>query len=220
MLYGPEKVREIARSLLPSTRRRHARESAARLKRTTRRYARQSLRAWARYENPYDYEGHIYDYDEPSPHHAYGGTIKDVMWERRNGDKLGAFLRWADAHTAHLESPEDKYNAVKKAMPDNLIGRHALTHLGPAYDTGNPYEYRWRASPREPDPWRDPGHIEHVVREILAAGLHKDLNRRLVTPFAGLHDLDRFVEKVQTYQSNERGALIVTWDELNTPSEP
>lgn len=145
MLYGPEKVREIARSILPSTSRRAARQNAAMVKRANRRRTRQTLHEWAKYIDPYEFEGHIFDYGEPGGGCNYGwwdlGTIKEVMWHRRNYDKLGAFLRWADAHTAHLETNEERYMAVKRAMPDSLIGRHALTHLGRDYDIDDPYKY-------------------------------------------------------------------------------
>lgn len=218
MLYGQDKAREIARSVLPSTRRRSARQDAARLKRSTRRLARRSLRDWASHTDPYEYEGHIYDYDEPSPCHAYWGTIKNVMWERRNGDKLGALLRWAPAVTAHLDDPEDRYMAMKAVLPDNLIGRHALSHLEfmdefDRGDTSRRARFAWPA--RVPDPWRDPTHIEHVVREILAAGWHKDLNRRLLVKFAGLHELDEFIERVNRYDSPDKRALIATWEAMN-----
>lgn len=145
MLYGPEKVREIARSILPSTSRRIARENAVMVKRVNRRRTRQTLHDWARFEDPYEFEGHVFDYNEPGGAYVSGwwglGSIKEVVEYRREYDKLGAFLRWADAHTAHLVTAEEKYMAVKKAMPDNLIGRHALTHLGRDYDIDNPYLY-------------------------------------------------------------------------------
>lgn len=196
MLYGPEKARDIARSILPSTRRRSAREDAARLKRNTRRHNRQSLHTWARYDDPYDYEGHIYDYDEPSPCHAYWGTIKDVMWDRRNGDKLGAFQRWAPAVTKHLPNGEARYMAVKKVLPDNLIGRHALSHIehleefehGDQFKYGLSRYYRTNRADRPVNPWRNPDHIAHLLRELIANGYHRELNR--VHYVAGLHTIE------------------------------
>lgn len=219
MLYGQEKAREIARSVLPSTRRRSARIDLAHLKRSHRRRIRQTLHDWVGYDDPLDFEGHIYDYDRPTPHSSYWGGLTGIVDDRRNGDKLGALLRWAPAVTAHLDNPEDRYMAMKAVLGDNLIGRHALSHLAfmDVFDFRDDFNrYRWRSRDHAPDPWSDPVHIEHVIREILASGWHKDLNRRLGEPFTGLHELEAFIERIRAYNSPDRAALISTWDELNT----
>lgn len=221
MLYGPEKAREIARSILPSTRRRSTRTDLAYLKRASRRRVRQTLHDWAGYDDPLEFEGHIWDYHSPNPHHdGYWGGLSAIVDDRRNGDKLGALLKWAPAVTAHLDDPEDRYMAIKAILPDNLIGRHALSHLinMEEFDCSNPYLYGYDRYNRryhpEPDPWRDPEIIEARVRDLLAAGYHKDLNDRLSVPFAGLHDLERFVWAVRTHESEERRALAAIWEEI------
>jgi hypothetical protein len=131
MLYGEEKVRSMARSILPATNRRSARQTAERIKRRNRRNTRQTLHMWKRCVDPLEFEGHIVDYGEPDKHNGWSdeGTIKQAMWARRDADKLNSMIRWAKAYTAHLEDPEDRYRLMKKVLPDNLIGRHALSHL-------------------------------------------------------------------------------------------
>ncbi len=196
MYYGPEKARQMARSILPSTRRKGARESATLLKRATRRNARASLRDWATYTDPWAYEGHIFDYDEPG---CGGGgfheDIKQIMWDRRLGDKLGAFLWWAPVVTAHLDCPEDRYMHIKSMLPNNLIGRHALSHLihMDEFDCGNPYlyglgRYNRRYHRTESDPWRIPERVAGVLRELIANGFHADLNRVFLVD--GLHAVE------------------------------
>ena len=50
------------------------------------------------------------------------------MRRRRNADKLGPLFRWAKATTCDLPV-EDRLAAVERLFDDNLIGRHALSHL-------------------------------------------------------------------------------------------
>lgn len=132
MTYGEAKTRDMARSILPATNRRDARHTAASIKRHNRRVTRQALHEWKSYEDPLEYEGHIYGYDDsPATGGEEGpkGNIKSHMWDRRNHDKLNHFIRWAEAATAHLDDPHARYMYIKKILPDNLIGRHALSHL-------------------------------------------------------------------------------------------
>lgn len=126
MQYGEKKARDMARSILPSKARRGARESAAIVKRHNRRRTRLALHDWKRHSDPLEYEGHIYDYSDSA---AAKGGIDDVVWERRDADKLAPFIRWAIAVTRHLDDPFERYMTIKKIVPDNLIGRHALGHL-------------------------------------------------------------------------------------------
>jgi hypothetical protein len=193
MLYGDEKVREIARSILPSTGRRSARINAANVKRRNRRITRQSLRDWATYEDPYEFEGHIFDYgDSAAAGKKYMcSDIKEVMWRRRDGDKFGAFFAWARATTAHMDDPVDRYNAVRRVLPDNLIGRHALGHLSglDEFDDGEDrwwYRHLWRSV--NWSPWQSVVYIRHILRELIASGYHKELNE--IFYVAGFHTVD------------------------------
>lgn len=128
MIYGDEKARNMARSILPSKRRRGARMDKQALKRRNRHAVRQNLHDWKRHADPLEYEGHIRDYySEPR---GWGNdNIHMIVQERRDADKLAAMQRWAVKHTAHLKDPEDRYNLMKRTLPDNLPGRHALSHL-------------------------------------------------------------------------------------------
>ncbi len=128
MIYGDEKVRNMARSILPSKRRRGARMDKQALKRRNRHAVRQNLHDWKRHADPLEYEGHIRDYYHEPRGWDYD-NIHVIVQERRDADKLAAMQRWAVKHTAHLEDPEDRYNLMKRTLPDNLPGRHALSHL-------------------------------------------------------------------------------------------
>jgi hypothetical protein len=159
-IYGEAKTRNMARSVLPSTRRRGARADLAAAKRKNRRRVRQRLgravhqpvsslpphygwedvpaTGWSGWdEEAEDYTLEYY----PNKRIAY--AVRD----RRGGDKLGAIQRWAPAVSAHLPL-EDRYAYVAARLPQNLIGWHALTHL--AYTDGIAIDYahrrRWTVS--------------------------------------------------------------------------
>jgi hypothetical protein len=115
MSYGDDKIKDMIESLLPSSRRKAAREGRAAAHRKERRATRQNHDRFQDHDRKRRIE------------------IMENMWERRNADKL-SFVRWAEGVTKHLSDPEDRYNYIKKLVPDNTIGRHALTHL--------PYEWQ------------------------------------------------------------------------------
>lgn len=129
MQYGEDKIRTMARSILPATNRRDAKNTAQMIKRRNRRNTRQTLHEWKSYTDPLEFEGHIFDYGEPTSLGWEMSSIKAAMWDRRQHDKLQPMIRWAKAYTAHLDDPFDRYMLMKKILPDNLIGRHALSHL-------------------------------------------------------------------------------------------
>ncbi|MCY1019445.1 hypothetical protein [Pyxidicoccus sp. MSG2] len=58
--------------------------------------------------------------------------MRRVVWGRRARDKVNPFQRWARAVTADL--PRDvRLSHVRGALPEGLIGEHALSHL--SWDT-------------------------------------------------------------------------------------
>lgn len=125
MLYGNAKRRQMARSLLPSTRRRAAADNLDRIRRGGRRRLRQELAdltgkggaAASRWTDAsFDWAA--------SPQRE----IKEAVWERRAYDKVGSFQRWAVAVTLRVD-PADRLDAVRGLLPPNLIGRHALSHI-------------------------------------------------------------------------------------------
>src|SRR3954468_4122000 len=92
-----EKERDMCRSILPATNRRSARFNATSIKRQTRRGNRQTLHMWARCDDPYDFEGHVYTDNDPGHRGCgYSQTVTEAMWDRRNHDKDGPLVRWAE----------------------------------------------------------------------------------------------------------------------------
>jgi hypothetical protein len=153
-IYGEAKTRNMARSVLPSTRARSARDELAAIKRKNRRRVRQHLsRAVTQPVNSVpgryaleDTPAHDWDpWDEEAQDHALeyypDKSIGYAVRDRRSGDKLGPIQRWAPAISAHLE-PSERYAYVAARLPKNLIGWHALTHL--AYTDGIALDYEHR----------------------------------------------------------------------------
>ncbi|HJS83726.1 MAG TPA: hypothetical protein VJ742_12930 [Nitrososphaera sp.] len=113
--FGDKKVKDMIESLLPSTGRKKARWDRENAHRKERRKSKR------------------WPLDTPVNDRERRIAVNDAKWERRGKDKL-SFIRWAEEVTKHLPDPEDRYNFIKNLVPDNTIGRHALTHL--------PYEWQ------------------------------------------------------------------------------
>lgn len=110
--HGEAKIKDMCESILPSTRRKGARED----RKTVHRNTRRRVRRWDGENEKFD---PLYD-----PTHK----VREIMWDRRQGDKLGGFIRWATAITKDLPL-EKRLPHIKRLLPDNLIGRHAISHL-------------------------------------------------------------------------------------------
>src|SRR5215217_3423815 len=97
MRYGEDKSLEMARSLLPSTRRQAVRKSRTRLHRSVRRTARtrvaQLIRAPELAED-------CAELDEDT-----SSEMRGLVWERQAADKVNPFIRWATQRT--LDQPRD-----------------------------------------------------------------------------------------------------------------
>lgn len=124
-VYGRAKPLEMARSVLPSTSRKHARDSLAAARRSGRRAVATDLR---RYLGAADGAVDRYHDDGLDVTRYPSAAIKEVVCDRRDADKLGSFQRWAVESTRDLPV-EDRLAALRDILPDNLIGRHALSHL-------------------------------------------------------------------------------------------
>lgn len=169
-----EKIKDIAESLLPSRAYKYARVERQQIHRRNRRRINEALGCL---EDDFLPEERIDLFDDAHT------EIRYMMYERRGADNLGAFLKWAEATTRHIEDPHEKYRHVKRLMPDNLISRHALTHL--------PYEWRedvnrprYTYYPSKPV-WRpDAREIARILRErIDRPGFHSKLNRTIKDSF-------------------------------------
>jgi hypothetical protein len=131
--YGEKKIKDIAEGILPATR------NAARAGRKARRSIHKTARARTRMEL-------IAGDDGVAASTLARHAIVQQMWRRRQADNLSALFRWAEKTTRHISDPEDRYLAVQAVLPNNLIGRHALSHI--AYIEG------FRKPGDDPDRWR------------------------------------------------------------------
>lgn len=188
---SPEKLRTMARSILPSKNREAARKGKALLKRSVRR----SVRADVRNEDPETTRRDLL-------------RDADVSWcvrWRRDGDKLNHFLRWCHAITEGMP-PEDAVSYVRGLLPHNLIGEHAVGHwkaevlrrpfTGPNY---REQERRGAQSLHDRTRFhlrqaleREPHRLGELNAAIKAAHPFDEPRRLLL----GMHDLDAFVAEI------------------------
>ena len=165
-----QKTRDMARSVLPSTARKHAREARAFIHGRDRVRLRAELHDLRSLDDPDDFEG---DLTFPVQRH-----IKTMVSDRRSADKVGSLIAWAE-RLVHRDpqldaaSPEDREVHLRTLLPPGLIGEHALTHLWWVLsDRRSHWPSRTGHAPAaNPD-------VERVA-EIITAGRHGDLNRRI-----------------------------------------
>lgn len=124
-IYGEAKKRNMARSILPSTARKGAREDLAQAKRSARSKVNQSL---SRFKGYADEVVDLYDEDSDDLEFYPDHRISEIMWERRASDKVGPVQRWAVAITKDIRK-QDRLSYMMSLMPDNTIGRHACDHV-------------------------------------------------------------------------------------------
>jgi hypothetical protein len=184
-----DKLRDMVRSILPSTRRQRAREEKAIARRSARRVARHELRIA-------DFETADLDRDADQ-----AGNVS----QRRSADKLNHFMRWADALTEGMSAYEALQH-IRAILPKNLIGDHAYSHWEQhikarerrVYPSGEAIRQSWI------DRWRfklrralseDPMLHGELNAEIKSRRMF-DEDRRLL---AGMHDVDAFVEDVAPF---------------------
>ena len=163
-----EKTREMARSVLPSTARKSARLMRASIHGRERAQLRATLHALQAVGDPDDFEGDL----------AWTARrdIEEMVDDRRGADKVGPLLRWAERLVERdpalaAASPQDREVHFLKILPPGLIGNHAVSHLRWVLDDRR----RTWSRPRTGVPSTD---VE-LVAEIIAAGRHGDLNRRI-----------------------------------------
>jgi len=155
MTYGASKERDMLRSVLPSTARKGARENKRAANQRNRSRVRQALRVSrdalahegdtqiVRERDHSSYDGHYveydlcdldWDFDAPyveiyEADRDYNRDIRDAMWDRRNYDKTRPLERWAVAQTEGVRK-RDRLSGFQARFPDNLITRHAMSHVG------------------------------------------------------------------------------------------
>lgn len=177
MIFGEEKGRQMARSILPSQWR-GAASAKARVRRKSRHRARAVVAALVR--DPYEWDDGD-DLDDDATHETR-------MWvrRRRGSDKLNHFERWATEVTRALPR-EDRVGWIKAVLPAGLIGEHAVTHLvrWDAFESDHEKRMdaaarsRWKRAPRS---FLDRGEHAALLRRILITDdAHRRLNRALET---------------------------------------
>lgn len=183
MLYGENKTRSMARSILPSTARKKYRVKLASIKRRHRRSVRRAVTEELAYTESSDVQ-----FDTPGYPDA---RIRYAVRRRRDYDKVAPFMRWAAESTKGLDDPEKRRAAVKKVLSDDLPGRHALTHIDRMEEFRVPtvQDEAYRRSFSRTIPWKgytDPFHrsgaeLEAVVADSLRLavedGRHARINR-------------------------------------------
>jgi len=209
-IYAETKARDMARSVLPSTKRRGARQDLElirrRARRTTRIQLRQAVRAGA-------------DWDELVLDTGYWPThqIRDVVRDRRAADNVSALVRWAPRAASHLRV-EDRYSWVQARMPDSTVGWHAMTHVRWASGMMPAFEHEntgWLSNRLERQQ-RNQQHrferyclVHKALVHIIESGQLRQFNCEHKLPYQdpsgrwhtartlrGLHDIDDFIASV------------------------
>lgn len=124
MIYGEEKIRQMARSILPSKRSSTSRKILQDIEQSHRAYVRQNIRR---------IDG---DWELPDSFDPKCDPQIKVAWEvgeRREADKLGHFEAWAVSKVKDIPGADARVAAMRAMLPDGVIGQHAMGHLR-AYD--------------------------------------------------------------------------------------
>jgi hypothetical protein len=175
-----EKIKDMSRSVLPSTGRigvRETRRAIHKRRRTRERAALAGRRLSAM----------------PEIKDTHRAEIAQLVFDRRQMDKVAPLVRWARATIAadpvlRQATREEQVAYFARLMPRTLIGRHAVNHIAA--------ELEWRCgagflSRPADEPGAPVAETERLVRQILAAGLHGTLNANLRTTFDHQADRDR-----------------------------
>lgn len=113
--YGDSKKRDMARSILPSTK--NVREDRRRIHKRARTHERALLLECE------EGEGDFLSVDL-----TRSRETRNLVEERRYKDKVGPFERWAERVTLEIRQ-EDRLSHLKTLVPDSLIGEHAISHV-------------------------------------------------------------------------------------------
>ncbi|NOK09734.1 hypothetical protein [Corallococcus exercitus] len=237
MIHSDEKVRQMARSLLPSKNREASREARARIHRAARQEVRQELAQWLQFKDLEEDVPPLAPWERPE-------ISQQVYW-RRAGDKVNSFIRWATARTRHLPR-EARRGHARGLMPQGVIGEHAMSHLErmPAFE--DPVEAAWRnrywlrQREQRKGALRDRGEQAELLRALLLEPEgHRTFNRFLRErytwatsprnqghwlgraevpphrPLLGMHDVFPFLD---TLKRHPWGNDVRVWGTLDPPA--
>jgi hypothetical protein len=217
--YGTAKKRDMARSILPSTKR-NGQEDRRRVHKS----ARTHERALMGFAEPEWWDEEVDDIMPPDfagVERKRAHDIKDMVDLRRHKDKVGPFSRWAERVTKNIPHV-NRLSYLRSLVPDTLIGEHAVSHVewkdhfrDPAKSANN---HRHYPSPKEQGQTERDRLVEQVRACLLEQGEHARLNRalkqshrlvyhyykghvRLVGPksartLQGAHDVEAFVDAI------------------------
>jgi len=145
--YGRKKIKTMLKSSLPATNRKEIKSRKDKLHRLNRRKPIVELHKYnglTETEACEVFEDDDFDYHFwGEPHRcAYGGW-DDIVFDRRDHDKLNHFIFWAWKRTRHL--PADKReHYLKHLLGPNMLGWHAMQHTMPVI---RPFYYGiWRTT--------------------------------------------------------------------------
>lgn len=122
-----DKIKDMVRSVLPSTARKSAREGKKIASRKARHNVRQQLHDELFAEDE-DLSGALHEIDKENRQ-----EIKNLVSNRRGADKIGSFIRWAEAKTKDI--PKDNLKERRDAIANEIdayssvITEHALDHF-------------------------------------------------------------------------------------------
>ncbi|NPC72873.1 hypothetical protein HPP05_24300 [Corallococcus exiguus] len=233
MIHSDEKIRQMARSLLPSKHRKQSRKARKHIHRVARNEARQELAMWLRCN---DLEA-----DVPPCAPWEDTAIRQQVYWRQGGDKVNPFIRWATARTRHMPR-EARAGYIRGLLPRSVIGEHALGHLErtPAFEDPVKTAWRtrhwWRNEKSRKGALLDRGEHAQLLRAVLLEPEgHRTFNRYLrerytltVTmndeapanrkvaalpahrPLLGVHDVNPFLDSAH-------GSHHRAWDTLPSP---
>jgi hypothetical protein len=166
-----QKIKDMSRSVLPSTGRKAARDERRTIHKQQRVRERAAVTAYRRVSDP--------DSVTPDVRGTYGPDITYLVRQRRARDKVGPLIRWAEATITadpflRSASRAEQIAYFARLMPDTTIGRHAVQHIEWALEW---HERRARhAASRPTAPGPHVAEMEHQLRQILESGLHSALN--------------------------------------------
>lgn len=207
------KIKDMSRSVLPSTGRKSARDNRRIIHRQQRARELAAVTAYRRDGEP--------DSVTPDVCGTSGPDLTQMVWHRRGQDKVGPLVRWAEATIAAdpvlRSAPRaDQVAYFARLMPDTTIGRHAVQHIEQALEW-HERRARYKAS-RSTAPGPHVAAMERQLRQVLEAGLHATLNAGLrqlastqetrprVTPMPrrlllGSHDIEAFAAKMARWSA-------------------
>lgn len=171
--YGRKKVKDMVRSVLPSTRGSATQVEKKIAKKAARSKDTQAMKKMVEHIDAYD--------DYVDEYKKMNIKVRGIVHDRRLYDKIAPLIRWAPKVTSGKH--DERLAQLRSMMPDNTIGRHAITHvqhLDEFDNPNNPYNFIKYSDKRRARVSFDRA---AALGEILKAKpwLHSELNKALKT---------------------------------------